>query len=128
MTVDYRNTWDRRPPLVGAARAAARRECDQLYRAGHSMKAIGQKIGRSPNTVQTLLREMGTPIRPRTGRTLDHRPMIHLNTHIPAHFHDLLVEYAELRGIAYNDAVIDCLGRGLGEKWAGRRQPNGHLR
>lgn len=126
--VDHRHTWDRRPPLAGEARDRARREADRLYRTGLSMAAVGSAIGRAQDTVRTLLREAGTPIRLRTGRTLDHRPMAHLNMRIPAGFHDLLVEYAELRAIPYNDAVIDVLGRGLGEKWAGRRQPSRRMK
>lgn len=125
---DRRLTWNRRAPTTGAARARLRQQADRLYRSGLSMKHVGEKIDRSQHTVQRLLREMGTPIRPRTGRTLDHRPMVELHQRIPAHFHDQLAEYARLRGIPYNDAVIDCLGRGLGEKWAGRRQPGGRMK
>lgn len=124
---DRRLVWNWRRPTTGAARAALRQRCITLYvHQGLSLAAVGKLVDRNPDTVSRLIVEAGYTIRPRNNP--NRRPMVRLELGIPAEFQDALREYARLRGMSYNDAVLACLGRVLGLEWDGRRQPNGYLR
>ncbi|WHT20233.1 helix-turn-helix domain-containing protein [Crossiella sp. CA-258035] len=58
------------PPLKGDYRARAAETCKQLLAAGHDIRRIATKLGRSPETVRRLLREANAVTRraPRNDR------------------------------------------------------------
>lgn len=124
---DHRRVMHWRGPTVGADRAALRARCINLYvHQGLSLREVARRVDRSSDTVGRLVTEAGYTIRPRNNP--DRRAMVRLELRVPEDFRDAINEYAQLRRIQYNDAVLQLLGKVLGIDWDGRRQPNGHVK
>lgn len=52
-------------PIRGRERKKLRQQSKELYEQGWSTGMIGKKFGKSPSTIQILLREANVPLRTR---------------------------------------------------------------
>lgn len=114
LETDHRRVWEKQQPLTGQLRAQVRAEVVRLYASGLNLKATAKAVDRPQLLVPELLREAGYPIRTRGGKAVDERPMKRIYIYIPADVHDAINEYAELRGIEFNDAFRQIIGKAVG--------------